>query len=291
MVRTLRKTDWFHADRFPIAVERRDPQEPFGLHRHDFSELVLVTGGRGLHVTGAESWPLAAGDVFVLGGSRPHDYQNMDALRLINILYDPANLRLPLSDLPSLPGYHALFTLEPAWRKRHKFNSRLRLSPKELGMVIGFVDQLDEELKSRAPGFRLMATAIFMQLLGWLARCYSQSQNADSRALLRIGRAISHLDANYAQPIDLDGLAAIAHVPKRSFLRAFHAAMGKSPIAYLIQLRINRAAAILSHGDKSVTQIALDVGFSDSNYFTRQFTKVYGVSPRTYRRQQGRVAR
>ena len=72
----LKNEDWFHEDGFPIAVERRDPQEAFGIHTHEFSEIVVVTGGEGLHVTGEDSWPLTTGDVFVIGGSRPHDYLN-----------------------------------------------------------------------------------------------------------------------------------------------------------------------------------------------------------------------
>src|SRR4051794_40480032 len=78
MVRTLRKEDWFPADGFPLVVTRRDPQEPFGLHSHEFSEIVFITGGSGLHVCEDESWPLAAGDVFVIGGELAHDYQDMD---------------------------------------------------------------------------------------------------------------------------------------------------------------------------------------------------------------------
>jgi hypothetical protein len=44
MSRILKSADWFHADGFPIAVERREPQEPFLPHRHEFSEIVIVTG-------------------------------------------------------------------------------------------------------------------------------------------------------------------------------------------------------------------------------------------------------
>ena len=69
----LKRIDWFHPDGFPIAVERRDPQEPFGLHAHEFTEIVIITAGRGEHVTGKESYPLNAGDAFVIGGSRYHD--------------------------------------------------------------------------------------------------------------------------------------------------------------------------------------------------------------------------
>ena len=287
MFRVLKTEDWFHADGFPISVQRRDPQEPFGLHAHQFVELVIITGGRGLHVTGKESWPLAAGDVFVISGSRPHDYRNMDQLRLVNILYQPQRLNLELNDLTTLPGYHALFTLEPAWRTRHRFNSRLHLSPAELGVVMGLVDSLDEELKERSAGFGFMALSLFRQLVGYLSRCYGRSRNPDSRALLRIAETITHLETNYALPVNLDELARMAHMSKRSFIRAFRAATDQTPIAYLIQLRINRAALLLRQAQDNITDIAFRVGFSDSNYFTRQFRKLLGVSPRGYRQQHG----
>jgi len=281
--RVLKSRDWFRRDGVPIAVERRDPQEPFGLHAHEFSEIVIITSGRGIHVTGRESYPLTAGDVFVIGGSRPHDYHSMERLCLINILFQPRELGWPLADLRHLPGHHALFTLEPAWRRRHQFRSRLRLAPRELAVLLGLVDDLDQELRVRQPGFRFMAIAAFMRLVGYLSRCYNESRGADSQALLRIGAAISHLEANYQQTVAVEDLARIARMSKRSFMRTFRAATGLSPIAYLIQLRINRAAALLRSTSDTVTEIALRSGFEDSNYFARQFGKQMGLSPRRYR--------
>ena len=268
-----------------MAVERRDPQPPFGLHAHEFSEVVIITGGHGLHLTGKESWPLAAGDVFVISGARPHDYQDMDRLRLINILFDPQQLEMPLADLPSLAGYHALFTLEPAWRRRHQFRSRLRLPSRNLAAVVAMVDRLDEELTTRAPGFGFLATSLFMQIVGYLSRCYSEADNPDSQALLRIAQAITYLERHFDQTVELDTLATIAQMPKRSFQRTFQKALGVSPITYLIQLRVRRAAELLRRNELTVSQIAFRVGFLDSNYFTRQFRKIVGISPRSYRQQ------
>lgn len=281
----LRKEDWFHPDGFPLAVERRDPQGPFGPHAHEFSEIVLITGGQGWHVTGKESWALSAGDVFVISGARPHNYRDIKDLTLVNILFDLAGLRMGLVDLQALPGYHALFTLESAWRKRNQFKNRIHLSPKDMAVVMGYVDQLESELKRRAPAFGFFATAAFMQIVGFLSRACSQSRDADSRALLRVAEAITHLEVHLDEPLNLDELATMARMSRRNFLRAFRAAMGNSPIAYLINLRINRAAAMLRRDDYSITEIAFRSGFEDSNYFTRQFRKILGVSPRTYREQ------
>jgi AraC family L-rhamnose operon transcriptional activator RhaR/AraC family L-rhamnose operon regulatory protein RhaS len=286
---TLKRKDWFHPDGFPISVERREPQERFGLHAHEFAEIVIITAGHGVHVTGKETYPLNKGDVFVIGGSRPHDYHSMEQLCLLNILFQPDRLNLRTYDLRTLPGYHALFTLEPAWRKRHQFNGRLRLTPSELSVVMAFVDQLETELESRRSGFRFVAMAAFMQVVGYLSRCYAKAKNSDSRALLRIGAAISHLEANCNGQIDLDQLAAIARMSNRNFVRTFQAAMGNSPIAHLIQLRVNRAAALLCRTDQNVTEIAFQVGFNDGNYFSRQFRKLLGMTPSQYRQQRAKL--
>ena len=283
MKKILRIQEWFHPDGFPISVERRDPQEEFGPHTHEFSEIVIITGGKGLHITGEDSWELTAGDVFVISGHRTHEYRNIKALRLVNILYQPDQLQLALLDLPSVPGYHAMFTLEPAWRSRHQCKSRLHLATKELTGLVEIAERLEKELEERQTGFGFMATATLMQIIGLLSRSYGKRPSPDGQALLRIGESLSYLELNIDKDIQVETLAKIAHMSTRSFLRAFHQATGSSPIAWIIEQRIQRAAQLLQRTDKSITDIAFEVGFNDGNYFTRQFTKRVGLSPRRYR--------
>lgn len=286
MIQQLRKQDWFHADGFPIAVERRDPQRPFGPHTHEFNEIVIITGGRGVHVTGQDSYPLSKGDAFVIGGSLPHDYQQIEDLKLVNILCDFDDLSFQPLDLASLPGYHALFILEPNWRKRHQFKSKLKLSQSDLQFTVNLIDRLDKELQERRTGFRFLATSLFMQLVGHLSRCYARTRNLNSKSLLRIGQTISHLEVNYTDDISLDCLVEMSGMSRRNFLREFECATGSTPISYLIGLRLASAAELLRKTSTSITQIAYQVGFNDSNYFARQFRKRFNMSPREYRRLQ-----
>ena len=289
VVRKLKKQDWFHEDGFPIVVERRDPQEPFGLHSHEFSEIVFIIGGQGRHITGEDSYELSVGDTFVIGGDRPHDYLNMNNLRLINVLFDGSELPMSFSDLNSLPGYHALFMLEPAWRKRHMFNSRLQLSPVELVEAMRLVDRLEAELSDRKSGFGVMATTTLLQLFTFLSRCYSHSKDPHSKSLLKIAEAISHIERNYADPLTIDELTEISGMSRRNFIRTFESAMNCAPIKYLIGLRIRHACRLLQQTDRSITDIAMSVGFNDSNYFSRQFRAHIGSNPRDYREQAVRT--
>ena len=286
MKRILKIDDWFHPDGFPISLERREPQELFEPHAHEFAELVIVTGGRCLHVSGQDSWEMTAGDVFVIAGPREHEYRDLQDLRLVNILYQPSQLQMGLMDLPSVAGYHALFTLEPSRRNRQTTKGRLHLNGKEMTQISEWVDRLEIELKAREPGFGFMAMAAFMQIIGQLSRIYGSSPSPDGRALLRIGEALSHLERNIHREVNLEELASIAHMSQRSFLRVFLSATGTSPLAWAISQRINRACQLLRNTDRRVTEIAFDVGFNDSNYFTRQFRKVTGLTPRDYRNRQ-----
>lgn len=283
MVYTLKKDEWFRADGFPIAVALSRHEKPYGLHDHEFSELVIVTGGEGQHVYGENSWQLCAGDVFVIDRSRPHGYVDVDNLQLTNVLFDKKRLSSELMDLSSLAGYHVLFHLEPFWRKRHEFQSRLHLSPTDVGTAVGIVRELEEELHERNVGFGFLATASFMQLVGFLSRCCSFSENANSQVLLRIAKAITHLQTHYTEEVNLNELVEMAQIPKRSFQRAFEAAVGCTPIAYVIRLRITRAAKLLRQTDDPIADIACEVGFNSNSYFARQFRKHFGISPRTYR--------
>jgi AraC-like DNA-binding protein/mannose-6-phosphate isomerase-like protein (cupin superfamily) len=283
----LKIDDWFHPDGFPISVERREPQEAFEPHAHEFAELVIVTGGKCLHITGTDSWELTAGDVFVIAGGSEHEYQKLENLRLVNILYQPNQLKMGLMDLASVAGYHALFTLQPSRRNRQTTKGRLHLNAKEMAPIIELADRLDHELVTREPGFRFMATATFMQLIGQLSRFYGNSPSPDEKALLRIGEALSHLERNINQEVNLEELASIANMSQRSFLRVFQSATGASPLAWVISQRVNRACSLLRRTDRRVTEIAFDVGFNDSNYFTRQFRKITGYSPREYRLRYG----
>jgi transcriptional regulator GlxA family with amidase domain len=142
---------------------------------------------------------------------------------------------------------------------------------------------LERELARRQPGYEFQSMALFMQIVGDLSRAYSRTKSADSRALLRCAEAIAHLESHFAEPVNLDQLAGFAHMSKRSFIRLFQAATGNPPIARLIQLRLSFAVKLLRHTDKTITEIAYEAGFNDSNYFARQFRKVIGLSPRTYR--------
>jgi AraC-like DNA-binding protein len=100
-------------------------------------------------------------------------------------------------------------------------------------------------------------------------------------------RAKDLMDRDYAAPLDVAKVAAVAHMSEAHFARAFRREYGEAPGAYLMTRRIERAKALLRETDRPVTEICLDVGFRSLGSFSTRFAEVVGMAPTAYRRAAG----
>ena len=96
-----------------------------------------------------------------------------------------------------------------------------------------------------------------------------------------VQRIQDYLIANYADTISLEQLAHIANLKPLRLLRVFRKEVGLPPHAYLVQLRVAQAKALLSMG-LPIAQVAADTGFTDQSHLTRHFKRLVGVTPRQY---------
>lgn len=101
----------------------------------------------------------------------------------------------------------------------------------------------------------------------------------------KINRAVHYMTDNYGQKLSLSSLAAEAELSPSYFSAVFREITGKSPIDYLIHLRIYKAKQFLSDGF-SVTAAAEETGFSDIYYFSNVFKRLEGVSPVKFKSKQ-----
>jgi AraC-like DNA-binding protein len=107
--------------------------------------------------------------------------------------------------------------------------------------------------------------------------------------LARLRRVRDRIDREYAQPLDVEALARGAHMSAGHFSREFRRAYGESHYAYLMTRRIERAMALLSRGELSVTEVCFAVGCSSLGSFSSRFTELVGVAPSVYRRRAARA--
>lgn len=102
---------------------------------------------------------------------------------------------------------------------------------------------------------------------------------ATDDVLVHLRRARDHADRHFAEPLDLEQLAAVASLSKWHFHRLFVATYGVTPAAYLSRRRVERAQDLLRATNLTVTEVCHAVGFSSLGSFSSRFREVVGETP------------
>ncbi|WP_426445274.1 helix-turn-helix domain-containing protein [Paenibacillus sp. S-38] len=278
--------NWFTTDeQFLFYIQYGGHDEDTDLHRHvDFSELVIVLNGNATHRVNAETSFIKKGDVFVVEGAVSHAYIDPHHFKICNIMYRPEMLRLAGPDLKTSNGYQALFVLEPFYRNIHPYQSKLSLQVSSLEYVSSLISIMVEEYKSKLQGYQTLLSARFMELVVYLCRQYeNQEWHRDPSSLMHVANAISYIEDRYLSTITLEEIAAQSNISVRHLNRIFRSYYQTTPFSYLQRLRLEHACNLLKKTGLPISEISHESGFNDSNYFTRQFTKIYGISPKAYR--------
>ena len=94
-----------------------------------------------------------------------------------------------------------------------------------------------------------------------------------------------YIDENYCQSISLEELSEKFTINKFYLTRKFKEEYGCTIYQYITNLRITAAKELLRFTDYNMTEVAMNLGFSDSAYFTRVFTNAVGISPLKFKKQ------
>jgi len=98
-------------------------------------------------------------------------------------------------------------------------------------------------------------------------------------------KAVQALHNDCARAWTLDTLAQHAGLSRTSLAERFRASMGNTPLNYLRTVRMQKAMAALSESERSLEQIAREVGYTDAFSFSKVFKRTVGLAPRDFRRQ------
>lgn len=231
--------------------------------QHDAYSISFVRKGSFGYRTGKESADLVAGSLVIghPGGEFmcTHDHVQGDeclSFRLDESLVESV-LRAELWQTGSLPPLPAIMVLGELAQAAVEGRSDVGLDEVAVWLAARFA----EVVSGRSPRRH-------------------QIREQDRR---RAVEAAMWLDANSRDPIDLDGAAREAGLSSFHFLRLFARVLGVTPHQYLVRSRLRRAARLLAGGDRSITEVAFDVGFGDLSNFVRTFHRAAGLSPRAFR--------
>lgn len=98
--------------------------------------------------------------------------------------------------------------------------------------------------------------------------------------------ARNYIDLHYSGDLKVERIAEQLCIDRAYFSKLFHQYMGKSPQQYIVDLRLSKAAALLSSQSLSPGEAAQKVGYGDFSNFSRMFKRRYGMAPSQYRSAQ-----
>lgn len=123
------------------------------------------------------------------------------------------------------------------------------------------------------------------ELVDAIARCPGRTYAQRRHVFVRLQRVRNYLEANCHLELDNDALARLANYSPWHFIRAFRAAYGETPHAYLVRQRLERACRLLRASHLAIAEVALASGFENRCAFSRLFRQRFGTTAGAMRRQ------
>ena len=229
-------------------------------------EILCVRGGRGEFIVGGNQFTAEPGDIVVANTKEIHSIKSSEPIELCYLLLYPDFFRDVSFSGPMISNF-------------------IKNDEYAYGLLLSIL----AEEESATPGCDMMQKSLAYSLIAHLMRSYQKESMSEKKmelhgvALERLSRVMELVAEKYNEQISTRDLAAASYLSEGHFCRFFKSATGKSPLDYLTDYRIDRAAALLSGSDLTLSEIGESVGLGETNYFCRVFRKRMGISPAKYR--------
>jgi AraC-like DNA-binding protein/mannose-6-phosphate isomerase-like protein (cupin superfamily) len=258
-----------------------------GMHSHDFYELNIVLRGFGGHYMLDKSFPVTAGQVFVIPPGVKHGYLSVESLDVFHILLHPGFMKRFNADLMELPGFLMFFSVEPYFRKDTNFRYVLTLSEEHKAYCFSLLTHLQDLSTNKLQDYsKRELEYLTLVIISHFCTLYEQQYDSSEREkgskelhIHSINSIINYINSNYHEKMTLKDLAARAHLQREYFCRIFHKVTGQRVMDYLATVRLTNARELILNSGRSITDVAMAVGYYDAAHFSKSFKSYYGYSP------------
>ena len=153
--------------------------------------------------------------------------------------------------------------------------------------IVSLFDQIITHTKEEKSGYQPLISGTVVHLLGLVHSISRGNRFEDQQSMVEnmVNKARILLRANVEQQISPEKVASELGLSYSWFRKTFKAYTGIAPGQYLIQLKIEKAKMLLSDRSKSVKEIAYNLNFDSSFYFSKLFKEKTGLPPEKYRRK------
>lgn len=255
------------------------PQFDAPYHFHPELELTFIESSKGKRFVGRQVAPFEAGDLVLLGENVPHCWLNTeggDLAKSIVIQFKEDFVGQSFLEIPEMTAINHLFK---------KAQSGILIKGKTRDTVAEkmFFKADQHPFKNLLQLFDILHTIAISNEIELIDPQFSTTalSPVDTE---RFQKVYAYIITHYTQDIDLETIAAVAHLTPTAFCRYFKKMTRKTLIDVITEFRIKHACQLLSSTEKSVSDICFDSGFGNISYFNKQFKNALGHSPLNYRK-------
>jgi AraC-like DNA-binding protein len=250
------------------------------VHYHPEFQITLIVKGSGVRLIGDQVSPFGPGDLMVIGENLPHVFKSNPTedgsmVEAISLYFNRRAFGETFFDLPEMSRVRILLDkagggLDVKGTSRTYIEEKL----KRMKVLEGFDRFLGllEILRSLSRSDQIIELDIRRKDL------FSHPQDAE-----RLNRVFNYVFSHLGDPIRIEEMARMTHFTPSGFCRYFKTKTRRSFIAFLNEVRIQRAKELLRDKDWTVARIAMESGYDNLSNFNRQFRKMTGQTPRIYR--------
>lgn len=281
---TLYDNNLFLDKIFPIVVAKSvtlNLGSAFDRHWHSQLEIIIVLEGKGALECDSNILQVKPDDMFIINSNQMHWMSCSYApFKYYYIIIDTSLLKSDCN------GSCEQKYITPIFNNLILFDNYIpNTSP-----VLACFKELISEFERKDIGYELYIKSLIYKSLSLLLR-----ENVDRvmtqtelkikiRSLTNLQKVFEYIDKNYTEDIDINQLVKISCFSLYHFYHIFKKYTGKTVSEYINYIRIEKAEQLLKNTDMQITEIAMAIGFNNTNYFCRLFRKYRGMSPTEIRK-------
>ena len=263
-----------HYDNEPLFMIRRDKgvykmPEP---HFHTYHELYFLVSGKTKYFVNGEIFMLSPGDLIFIpkGDFHQTNYPDPDNIERVTIVFNDEFWGEEFKSYVDILSAHKYF----------------RIPKDRINIFHGLIRQIEAEESNKEKDYINMEKFYLGQLLIMILRYREKEQTVKLSYSCQLAQdAAKYINANYNKELTLESMAEKYSVNADYFSKISKKATGVGFSKYLNATRLSAAQEMLATTTVSITDVALECGFNDSNYFIQVFKKVHGMTPKKYSMQ------
>ena len=247
-------------------IELFDSKNPnFPPHIHNATELLYVKSGRGKAYCNGEEYTLKSGSFFIAFPNQVHHYSEFD---------DGCDATVLIVDPGLLVGYAEIFD-----EKAPAFAHYESGAEDENLLILLKIAKNEYRTSKNKPFVISLITAFF----GMLLTRFELIENVSTSDCT--SKILGYCKRHYKEDISVQDVGEALNISRSHISHIFSERLKIGFCDYINSLRINYSVRLMESKERSISEVALSCGFSTIRSFNRAFRKIFGCTPREYRKR------